>query len=133
MEEYIAGKHSVTEALRSGRTIHKVWIADNAQKHLTQPIIAEAKKAGVIVQTADKRKLDQMAEGVQHQGVVAQVAAYGYVEVDDILARAEAKGRRRSFWSSTRSRIRIISDRFCGPQTVRECTASSFRSAVPLA
>ncbi|WII37137.1 23S rRNA (guanosine(2251)-2'-O)-methyltransferase RlmB [Paenibacillus thiaminolyticus] len=92
MEEYIAGKHSVTEALRSGRTIHKVWIADNAQKHLTQPIIAEAKKAGVIVQTADKRKLDQMAEGVQHQGVVAQVAAYGYVEVDDILARAEAKG-----------------------------------------
>ena len=54
--------------------------------------IAEAKKAGVIVQSADKRKLDQMAEGVQHQGVVAQVAAYGYVEVDDILARAEAKG-----------------------------------------
>ncbi|MDU5144723.1 MAG: 23S rRNA (guanosine(2251)-2'-O)-methyltransferase RlmB [Paenibacillus dendritiformis] len=92
MEEYIAGKHSVTEALRSGRTIHKIWIADNAQKHLTQPIIAEAKKAGVIVQTVDKRKLDQMAEGVQHQGVVAQVAAYGYVEVDDILARAEAKG-----------------------------------------
>ncbi|RJG19230.1 23S rRNA (guanosine(2251)-2'-O)-methyltransferase RlmB [Paenibacillus thiaminolyticus] len=92
MEEYIAGKHSVTEALRSGRTIHKIWIADNAQKHLTQPIIAEAKKAGVIVQTADKRKLDQMAEGVQHQGVVAQAAAYGYVEVDDILARAEAKG-----------------------------------------
>lgn len=92
MEEYIAGKHSVTEALRSGRTIHKIWIADNAQKHLTQPIIAEAKKAGVIVQTADKRKLDQMAEGVQHQGVVAQVAAYGYVELDDILARAEAKG-----------------------------------------
>ncbi|BFH16994.1 23S rRNA (guanosine(2251)-2'-O)-methyltransferase RlmB [Paenibacillus melissococcoides] len=92
MEEYIAGKHSVTEALRSGRTIHKIWIADNAQKHLTQPIIAEAKKAGVIVQTADKRKLDQMAEGVQHQGVVAQVAAYGYAEVDDILARAEAKG-----------------------------------------
>ncbi|WP_374016403.1 23S rRNA (guanosine(2251)-2'-O)-methyltransferase RlmB [Paenibacillus thiaminolyticus] len=92
MEEYIAGKHSVTEALRSGRTIHKIWIADNAQKHLTQPIIAEAKKTGVIVQTADKRKLDQMAEGVQHQGVVAQVAAYDYVEVDDILARAEAKG-----------------------------------------
>lgn len=92
MEEYIAGKHSVIEALRAGRTIHKIWIADNAQKHLTQPIIAEAKLAGVIVQTADKRKLDQMAEGVQHQGVVAQVAAHGYVEVDDILSRAEAKG-----------------------------------------
>ncbi|MCM3342337.1 23S rRNA (guanosine(2251)-2'-O)-methyltransferase RlmB [Paenibacillus sp. MER TA 81-3] len=91
-EEFIAGKHSVTEALKSGRTINKIWIADNAQKHLTLPIIAEAKKAGVVIQTVDKRKLDQIVEGVQHQGVVAQVAAYDYVEVEDILARAEAKG-----------------------------------------
>lgn len=91
MEEYIAGKHSVLEALRSGRTINKIWIADNAQKHLTQPIIGEAKQQGVIVQFVDKRKLDQMTEGVQHQGVVAQVAAYDYVEVEDILARARDK------------------------------------------
>lgn len=91
-EEMIAGKHSVLEALRSGRTINKIWIADNAQKHLTLPILAEAKAAGVIVQTADKRKLDQMAEGVQHQGVVAQVAAYAYAEVDDLIARAKEKG-----------------------------------------
>ena len=93
-EEMIAGKHSVMEALRSGRTINKIWIAEQAQKHLTQPIIAEAKKAGIIVQSVDKRKLDQMAEGVQHQGVVAQVASYDYVEVDDILARAEERGEK---------------------------------------
>lgn len=47
-EEWIAGKHSVTEALRSGRTINKIWIADNAQKHLTLPITAEAKKRGSL-------------------------------------------------------------------------------------
>jgi 23S rRNA (guanosine2251-2'-O)-methyltransferase len=90
-EEFIAGKHSVLEALRSGRTINKIWIAENAQKQLTQPIIAEAKQSGVIVQFADKRKLDQMVENIQHQGVVAQVAAYAYVEVDDILALAESR------------------------------------------
>lgn len=73
-EEWIAGKHSVTEALRSGRTINKIWIADNAQKHLTLPITAEAKKAGIIVLQVDKRKLDQMVPGIQHQGVVAQAA-----------------------------------------------------------
>lgn len=93
-EELIAGKHSVMEALRSGRTINKIWIADQAQKHLTQPIIAEAKKAGIVVQNVDKRKLDQMAEGIQHQGVVAQVAAYAYVEVDDILNRANERGEK---------------------------------------
>lgn len=92
MEEFIAGKHSVMEALRSGRTINKIWIADNAQKHLTLPILAEAKNAKIVVQNADKRKLDQMVPGLQHQGVVAQVAAYEYVEVEDILASAQERG-----------------------------------------
>ncbi|MFD2703719.1 23S rRNA (guanosine(2251)-2'-O)-methyltransferase RlmB [Paenibacillus shunpengii] len=91
-EEWIAGKHSVIEALRSGRTLNKVWIADQAQKHLTMPIIAEAKKAGVIIQQVDKRKLDQMVPGIQHQGVVAQAAPYQYAEVEDILASAQEKG-----------------------------------------
>lgn len=59
-EEVVAGKHSVTEALKSGRTINKIWIAENAQKHLTLPIIAEAKKLGIVIQHVDKRKLDQM-------------------------------------------------------------------------
>lgn len=91
MEEWIAGKHSVLEALRSGRTINKIWIAENSQKHVTAPILAEAKNAGIIVQFVDKRKLDQMADHVQHQGIVAQVAAYGYVEVEELIAAAEAK------------------------------------------
>ncbi|MGM1049693.1 23S rRNA (guanosine2251-2'-O)-methyltransferase [Paenibacillus uliginis N3/975] len=92
-EEIIAGKHSVTEALRSGRTINKIWIAENAQKHLTMPIIAEARKLGIVIQNVDKRKLDQMVPGVQHQGVVAQTAPYAYVEVDDLLKIAEDKGQ----------------------------------------
>lgn len=91
-EEIVAGKHSVTEALRSGRTINKIWIAENAQKHLTQPIIAEAKKLGIVIQHVDKRKLDQLAPGVQHQGVVAQTAPYAYAEVEDLLKVAEEKG-----------------------------------------
>ncbi|MEC0371255.1 23S rRNA (guanosine(2251)-2'-O)-methyltransferase RlmB [Paenibacillus chibensis] len=91
-EEIIGGKHSVIEALKSGRTINKIWIAEGAQKHLTQPIIVEAKKLGIIIQQVDKRKLDQLAPGVQHQGVVAQAAPYAYAEVEDILLAAENKG-----------------------------------------
>ncbi|MFC7678171.1 23S rRNA (guanosine(2251)-2'-O)-methyltransferase RlmB [Paenibacillus sp. GCM10028914] len=91
-EEVIAGKHSVTEALRSGRTINKIWVAENAQKHLITPIIAEARKLGIVIQNVDKRKLDQLVPGVQHQGVVAQAAPHAYVEVDDLLKIAEDKG-----------------------------------------
>lgn len=92
-EDIIGGKHSVLEALRAGRTINKIWIAEGAQKQFAGPIVAEAKNLGIIVQFTDKRKLDQMAEGLQHQGVVAQVAAYEYVEVEDIIAKAKALGQ----------------------------------------
>ncbi|MUG88708.1 23S rRNA (guanosine(2251)-2'-O)-methyltransferase RlmB [Paenibacillus timonensis] len=91
-QEWIGGKHSLLEALHAGRTINKIWVAEGAQKHLTQPIVAEAKKHGIIVQFVDKRKLDQMAPGLQHQGVVAQVAPYAYAEVEDLLARAQEHG-----------------------------------------
>ncbi|MBA9087316.1 23S rRNA (guanosine2251-2'-O)-methyltransferase [Fontibacillus solani] len=91
-QEWIAGKHSLLEALRAGRTINKIWVAEGAQKHLTQPILAEAKNRGIVVQFVDKRKLDQMAPGMQHQGVVAQAAPYAYVEVEDLLAKAAEQG-----------------------------------------
>ncbi|KAA8995980.1 23S rRNA (guanosine(2251)-2'-O)-methyltransferase RlmB [Paenibacillus spiritus] len=90
-EEILAGKHSVLEALRAGRTLNKIWIAETAQKHLTAPILAEARQAGVIVQHVDKRKLDQLAPGLQHQGVVAQAAPFAYSTVEEMLAAAEAK------------------------------------------
>ncbi|GIP36239.1 23S rRNA (guanosine(2251)-2'-O)-methyltransferase RlmB [Paenibacillus sp. J2TS4] len=92
MEEYIAGKHSVLEAIRSGRTIHKIWIADNAQKHHVNPILTEAKANGILVQTTPRRKLDQWVPNVQNQGVVAQIAAYDYATLDDILDYAKRKG-----------------------------------------
>lgn len=91
-EEYIAGRHPVIEAIKSGRTIHKLWIADSAQKHQIAPVLTEAKQNGLIVQYVDKKKLDQLVPQMQHQGVVAQVAAYDYAEVEDILARAREKG-----------------------------------------
>lgn len=90
-EELIVGKHPVLEALRSGREINKIWIAEGAQKGLTQPITAEAKKHGIVVQFVDKRKLDQMAPGVAHQGIVAQAAAYAYVDVEELLDIAKRR------------------------------------------
>lgn len=90
-EELIAGKHSVAEALKAGRSINKIWIAEGTQQKQMQPILTEAKNRGVVVQTADKRKLDTLVPGIQHQGVVAQAAPYVYAEVEDLLAAAAAK------------------------------------------
>jgi 23S rRNA (guanosine2251-2'-O)-methyltransferase len=92
VSEYIVGKNPVLEALRSGRSINKIWIAEGAQKQAVAPILSLAKEAGIIVQTVPRKKIDQIAEGESHQGVLAYVASYDYVQVEDILARAEKAG-----------------------------------------
>lgn len=87
MMDYIIGRNPVIEALKSGRDINKIWIAEGAQRHAVEPVLEWAKRRGVLVQYVPKRKLDQMVDGV-HQGVIAQAAAYRYYEVDDLFARA---------------------------------------------
>lgn len=93
MSEYIVGKNPVIEALRSGRSINKIWIAEGSQKGVSGQVMALAKEAGVTVQIVPRKKLDQAAEGESHQGILAYIAAYDYTELDDILAKAEASGQ----------------------------------------
>ncbi|GLB61402.1 23S rRNA (guanosine(2251)-2'-O)-methyltransferase RlmB [Cytobacillus sp. NCCP-133] len=89
-QDFIIGKNPVIEALKSERDINKIFIAEGSQSGQMQQVIGLAKSAGVLVQFVPKKKIDQMAEG-NHQGVVAQVAAYQYAEIDDLFAAAEKK------------------------------------------
>lgn len=82
--EYIIGRNPVIEALRSGRDINKIWIAEGAAKGQVQIVLALAKENKIILQHAPKKKLDQLVEG-NHQGVIAQVAAYQYAELEDLF------------------------------------------------
>lgn len=88
--DYIMGKSPVLEALKSERDINKILIAEGSQRGQMQQITNLAKELNVLVQFAPKKKLDDMVEG-NHQGVVAQVAAYQYAELDDLFALAEKR------------------------------------------
>ena len=89
-EDIIMGKNPVIEALKSGRDINKILIAEGSQGGQMQQVIGLAKASNVFVQFVPKKKLDQIAEG-NHQGVIAQVAAYQYAEIDDLFHAAEKK------------------------------------------
>lgn len=89
-QEMIAGKNPVIEALKSERDINKIWIAEGSQKGSMQVIIGLAKERNVLIQFVPKKKIDQMTDE-NHQGVVAQVAAYQYADVEDLFKRAEEK------------------------------------------
>ncbi len=92
VEGQLEGRNALTEALRSGRTIDKVFIAAGETDRALQRLAAEAKEAGAVVVPVDRRKLDMMSATRAHQGVIALAAAREYFTVDDILQEAADRG-----------------------------------------
>jgi len=91
-EGQLEGRNALTEALRAGRTIDKVFIADGEIDRGLQRLAAEAKEAGAVVVPVDRRKLDAMSFTRAHQGVITLVAAHEYCTIDDILEEAASRG-----------------------------------------
>ncbi len=92
-EEFtIEGRNAVTEALRAGKPIDRLFILDGCNDGPVSTIKREAKKREVPVKFVDKERLDHMSESGHHQGVIARCAAYEYAQVDDILHAAKEKG-----------------------------------------
>lgn len=90
MEDIIIGRNPVMEAIRSDREIDKILIKKGNYEGSIVPIIKKAKQRGIIIQEVEKQKLDQIADGGNHQGIVAYTAAHEYATVDEILARSES-------------------------------------------
>ena len=91
-EDIIYGRNPIIEALEAGRTIDKILIQDGVRHSQLGHIRNLAKDRGILYQFVDKRKLDKLAEGENHQGVIAFVSARSYVTVDEILKSAADKG-----------------------------------------
>ena len=92
MSEQIEGRNAVLEAFRSGKCVDKLFILDGCQDGPVRTIAREARKKDTIINYVSKERLDQLSETHAHQGVIAQVAAYEYSTVEDILAKEEEKG-----------------------------------------
>ncbi|MBP2645657.1 MAG: methyltransferase, TrmH family, group 3 [Firmicutes bacterium] len=91
-DDYVAGRNSVMEALKGGRTINKLLVSKGERQGSLKEIVGLARAKGLVVQEVEQGKLDSLAEGVRHQGVVAMVAPVAYVELEDILAKAKQQG-----------------------------------------
>ena len=92
VEGQLEGRNAITEALKAGRTIDKVFVADGETDKSLQRLAAQAKEAGAVVVPVDRRKLDQMSTTHSHQGIIALAAAHTYYTLDDILEEAASRG-----------------------------------------
>jgi 23S rRNA (guanosine2251-2'-O)-methyltransferase len=91
LSELIYGRNAVLEALRGGRQVEKILLAAGAHGAATH-VERLAKEHAVPLETVERRELDRLAAGANHQGVVALVAAFAYVALDDLLAQARQRG-----------------------------------------
>jgi 23S rRNA (guanosine2251-2'-O)-methyltransferase len=88
MADYVWGRYPVLEALRSRRKVHRILVAQGPQDSALTQVVDQARRVGVNIEIVPRRRLDELARGANHQGVVALAAPRTYAEIDDIFARA---------------------------------------------
>lgn len=91
MSEYIIGRNPVLEALNSGRKINKVFIEKGKLKGSINKIIKELEKENIKIERVNKERLEKLGKSDRHQGIVAEVEAFKYSQIEDILNLAKIK------------------------------------------
>ncbi|MDD4715209.1 MAG: 23S rRNA (guanosine(2251)-2'-O)-methyltransferase RlmB [Oscillospiraceae bacterium] len=90
-EGQIEGRNAVTEALRAGVPIDKLYIVRDRTDSALGKISSAARGKGAVIVEADRRKLDGMSFTHSHQGVIAMAALRAYATLEEMLRRAEEK------------------------------------------
>lgn len=88
----VVGRNAVRELLRSDRSVDKLYVKSGAREGSIVVIVAEAVSKKIPIVEVTDSKLDSMAGGSHHQGVVALAAEKQYTDIDSILKLAEERG-----------------------------------------
>ncbi len=89
--DYLYGKHSVFTAIENERQINRIWVLSKLRHHPAFfTLIAQAKANGTTIDEVDAQRLSYLANGGNHQGIVAQVAPHDYLELEELIERALA-------------------------------------------
>lgn len=89
--QLIIGRNAVLEALRSERAIDTLLVAKGERNGSIGRIIADCRNRGAVIKEVDKRKLDFLCGGGNHQGVAAYAASHEYAELEDIFSLAKER------------------------------------------
>ena len=90
--DFVIVRHPAMAALKSGQDINKVFVQSGLKADAIREIITLAKNKNIVVTQVPKTKLDTLADGQNHQGIVLAVAAFKYATLDDLFAKAQSKG-----------------------------------------
>ena len=85
-DDWIWGKHSVFEALRSERAINRIWCTSeifSSDKFYT--LLKDFKSKGVLIEEVSWNRLSQLTYGATHQGVALQLACSKTISLEKLI------------------------------------------------
>jgi len=89
--DLIYGRHPVLAALESQRNLNRVWIVPQLRYDSRfHSLLLQAKASGTVIDEVNQQRLNQITQRANHQGVAAQVAPYEYMDLEVLLAQAQA-------------------------------------------
>ncbi|MEM1168138.1 MAG: 23S rRNA (guanosine(2251)-2'-O)-methyltransferase RlmB [Cyanobacteria bacterium P01_H01_bin.35] len=91
-DDLIYGRHTVQAALQSERYLNRIWIISPLRYDPRfHTLLNEAKTKGTIIDEVDDRRLDQITQRKNHQGIAAQISPYEYKELHELISQAKSK------------------------------------------
>ncbi len=93
-EGLFVGRNAVMELLRSGRTVDRLYIKNDNSEGVLGNILKKAQELQIPIVETDPRRLDKMADGAVHQGVIAVAAETDYLSVEELFALTAEKGEK---------------------------------------
>jgi 23S rRNA (guanosine2251-2'-O)-methyltransferase len=108
--DLIYGRHSVFAAIEGERHLNRIWIATKLRYDPRfHSLLSQAKAQGTVVDEVEPRRLDQITQGANHQGIAAQVTPYEYMDLGDLIERAK---------TTTEHPILIVADGITDPHNL---------------
>lgn len=89
MAELVAGRNNVMAALEAERPIIRLFVANGVRGGNIQALVNLARARGCPVQFVPRQRLAEMAKGLNHQGILAETAAWQYADFDQLLASVD--------------------------------------------
>lgn len=90
-EDVVIGRNAVTEALKSGRTVNRLLVAEHDTQGSIREIVNLARESGAVVETVPRSQIEAAAKGFRHQGVLAYTSPVDYTPLEDILDAAQSR------------------------------------------
>ena len=93
-EDWIWGKHSVFEALKTERAINRVWCTSeifSSEKFYL--ILKELKTKGVLIEEVSWNRLSQLTFGAAHQGIAIQLAFTSTIPLEKLINLSKANSQ----------------------------------------